>query len=420
MRLVLSIIIFLSVFTISIADAQLQLSLTQGVRGATPVAVLDFTGSKDAAAKLTTTIAHDLNNSGRLAAEHFSTQQSNADWRKAKINYTLSGSANCSGGRCAVDIVLDNVFSDNQRQLLDLDYHAKVGDLQQLAHTISDAVYKQLTGVRGVFNTRIAYVSRQGQGAQLKYNLVVADYDGANPQVLFSSLWPVMSPAWSPDGSSLAYVSFEGNRAAIYLQDLLTGARKKILSAPGINGAPAFSPDGAKMAIVESTSGNPKIYRYDLKTAKLSALTDGYSIDTEPSFSPDGKGIVFTSNRGGTPQIYYYDFASSNVKRITYAGPYNAHAEYLPDGKGLVYMHRSDFGWTIAYKDLSSGQLTELTDAGAAESPSIAPNGQMLIYATRFGRRGGLAEVSLDTKVHLRLPTAQGSVQEPAWSPYLT
>ena len=420
MRLVLKIILSSLLLWAGQAFAQLQLSLTQGVRGAAPVAVADFTGNKAAAKVISQLLRQDLNNSGRFAAERFTAAFSQASLRAAKMNYAISGSANCIANSCSVAVSLDNVFSNAHSHLLALNYTVSQSDLKALAHSISDAIYKQLTGYRGIFSTRIAYVLVQKTAKLPYYNLIVADYDGSNPHVLLHSLWPIMSPAWSPDGTNIAYVSFEGNRAAIYLQNLSSGTRSKLLAAPGINGAPAFSPDGSKIALVESVSGSPKIYLYDLKNKALKQLTTGYAIDTEPYFAPSGAGLVFTSNRGGTPQIYYYNFSDSKVKRITYTGSYNAHAEYLPDSKSIVYMHRTDDGWVVAMQNLQTGNVTNLTDSSFAESPSLAPNGQMLIYATRYGRREGLAEVSIDAKVQIHLPTADGSVREPAWSPFLT
>ena len=254
------------------AWADLHLSLTQGVRGATPIAVQDFDGADQDSKLISSVLRRDLNNSGRFAAEQFGEQATQAQLRSSKMTYAVSGAVNCIADSCTVHVVLDSLYSSQGASLLDLNYTANKSDLTSLTHTIGDAVYKQLTGHRGIFNTRIAYVVVQNTSKLPSYNLVVADYDGANPHILLHSLWPIMSPAWSPDGSSVAYVSFEGNRSAIYLQDLATGSRQKLLAAPGINAAPAFSPDGSQIALVESVSGNPKIYLYSLNIYHLTKV----------------------------------------------------------------------------------------------------------------------------------------------------
>lgn len=407
------------------ACAALQLSLTQGIKAATPLAVLPFSGSANlpSGANIATVIRNDLSSTGQFRVPMPSSWQNNTDYRAAGMSDVLSGSIQPNNDKRSVRVRLQNIVAANPENLINETYSISnsAQDLRPLAHSISDDVYQRLTGIRGNFSTRLAYILvNKAKTTMPEYSLVVSDADGANSHTLLNSYWPIMSPAWSPDGKQLAYVSFVGNRAAIYVQTLADATRKKLLDAPGINGAPAFSPDGKKIAAVLSISGNPNLYLVDLATGKKQQLTKGFAIDTDPSFASDGSALIFTSNRGGGPQIYKYDFASSSVKRLTFSGPYNADARYLPDGKNIVFMHRDDNGFAIAIQNLESGQMQVLTNSGFAESPSVAPNGQMIIYATRFAGRGSLAEVSIDGKVQLRLPSANGSLREPAWSPFLT
>ena len=408
-----------------LADAQLQLSLTQGVKAATPLAVLAFTGPANLPSgdNMATVIRSDLSSTGQFNVPSLDTWQGNHDWHAAGMSDVLQGGIKADSNMRKVHVLLQNVLAASPANLINESYTISndPGDLRPLTHSISDDVYQRLTGIKGIFSTRIAYVLVKNENTTTPdYALVVADFDGANPHTLLHSYWPIMSPSWSPDGKKLAYVSFVGNRAGVYVQTLADATRKKLLDAPGINGAPAFSPDGKSMAVVLTVSGNPNLYLVDLASGSRRQLTQGFSIDTEPSFSEDGSSLLFTSNRGGAPQIYKYLLSSGNIERVTFAGPYNADARYLPDGKSIVFMHRGDNGFSIATQDLATGQVQVLTRSGFAESPSIAPNGQMIIYATRISGRDSLAEVSIDGKVQLRLPSPQGGVREPAWSPFLT
>lgn len=399
-------------FTPLVSHAELTLELTQGMSQAIPIAIIPFSGTAVLAPggqSVDGIVRNDLNNSGQFQTVSFN-----------EAYYILKGSItpDPDNNRYSVSIELSSA-GNSSPALFKKVFQVKKSELRQLAHTISDLIYQQLTGARGVFNTKIAYILRQWPvDAAPTYALEVADVDGFNPQTLLVSSEPLMSPSWSPDGHNIAYVSFENHRAAIYLQNVFNGRRHLVSSFDGINGAPAFSPDGSQMAVVLTRTGNPKIYTLDLNTLKLKQITTGYSIDTEPRWSMNGDYLIFTSDRSGTPQIYRYDFSDGKTRRLTYQGNYNARASLLPNGQALVLMHRESNSFGIAKMDLISGSMRVLTDSGVDESPSLAPNGKMVLYATKYQGRGVLAMVSIDGRIKLRLPARAGNVQEPAWSPY--
>lgn len=403
------------------AQAALHLELTQGMNAAIPIVIVPFVNQSNNVPGNTTlsqVISSDLQNSGQFTV---TTSQKSA-------NDLVTGQVRQIGSnRYEVSFQLVNLYAqanataaNNSATLLNLSFTANQAGLRGLAHHISDLIYQKLTGVRGVFSTKIAYVLVQRYvNRPSHYQLIVADQDGFNPQTLLSSDQPIMSPTWTPDGRELAYVSFEGHHASIYIQNLATGGRSVISRYPGMNNAPAFSPRGRRLALVLTLSGNPNIFVMDLAGRRLTQITNDYSIDTEPTWSPDGNALFFTSNRAGGPEIYQYDFATRQVSRITFDGNYNARACLTPDGKTLVMMHRDSESFNIAKQDLTSGRMTILTDGGSDDSPSLAPNGKMVLYGTRFAGRNVLGLVSIDGRVKLRLPSQIGDVQDPSWSPYL-
>lgn len=436
--------LLLGLFTFLFAQtlwAELRIEVTQGVGKAIPIAVVPLAGNP-LPEKIMQIVHDDLASSGEFRvldpnAINLERASNFNYWKEQGVDYVVMARAQMNGlQQYEVNYELIDVLQANMGSALaDVNANKNVAtnpvllqkrevagatQLRALAHHISDEVYEKLTGVRGIFSTRIAYVTVQWQTNRApSYRLEVADADGANPKPLLVSPEPVMSPAWSPDGRRIAYVSFEKQRAEIYISDLATGQRRLVSKYPGINGAPAWSPDGTKLALVLSKENVAKIYILDLATNQFTPITQGSAIDTEPRWAPDGQSLVFTSSRGGNAQIYRVHLADKRVERLTYEGSYNARGSLTPDGKHLVMIHRSENAYHIAVQDLANKQLYILTQTRMDESPSVAPNGRMIIYGTREGGQRTLAEVSIDGRVKLRLPTASGDVQEPAWSPFL-
>jgi TolB protein len=342
-------------------------------------------------------------------------------WRALRQDFIVVGRV-VDGGEGSYRVEYELFDVAKQERLLGLAMTARANAMRDVAHQIADAIYEKILGVRGAFWTRIAYVTASGSGRNMRYALMVADSDGYNPQTIVRSAEPLLSPAWSPDGRKLAYVSFEGGNSAIFLQDIATGAREKLSSFRGINGAPAFSPDGSKLALTLSRSGNPEIYVMDIGSRQLRQLTNQSSIDTEPTWSADGSSIYFTSDRGGRPQIYRVPAGGGSASRVTFEGSYNATATVSYDSKKIAVAQGSGNTYRIAMMDSSLGspRWSSLSPGSLDESPSFAPNASMVLYAAREGGRGVLYAVSADARVRQRLVLADGDVREPAWSPYRT
>lgn len=414
--------------------AALQLELTQGVDKAIPIGVVPFAGQTSGEEQnIASIIQADLNFSGRFKVinasqasqqPHSAAEVNYGFWRNQGTDNLVVGSVTPIGGdRFKVSFALLDVINagtNGQHVLLQQDFTVGQAGLRRLAHHISDLIYQKITGIRGVFSTKIAYVLvKRWPDRAPEYRLEVADMDGFNPRAILVSKSPIMSPSWSPDGKQITYVSFENRRSAIYISDVATGARRQVSGFPGINGAPSFSPDGRQLAMVLSKEDKPKVYVKDLVSNNVRQITDGWSIDTEPHWAPDGRSLIFTSDRGGAPQIYRVDLATATTTRLTFNGNFNARASYTPDGNGLVMIHREDRQYYIAMQDLASGRVLLLSSTGYDQSPSIAPNGSMVIYATQVGGRPVLGISSTDGRVKIRLPARDGDVQEPAWSPFL-
>lgn len=413
------------------AAAQLQIEIIDGNPSALPIAIVPFQwleAGPPPSDPVEAIVAGDLYRSGLFAPMDVADMPERpvepeairfGTWRLLKTDYIVIGKVRTAPDGLGHEIIYQLYDVHKQEQLLSRITTVGAGDLRFGAHRVADAIYEKLTGVPGAFSTRIAYVTATGVGNGSRYELVVADADGYGPQSIVGSPEPLLSPAWSPDGRKLAYVSFEQGNSAIYVQDVSTGARELISSGRGINGAPAFSPDGRKMALTLSRSGNPEIYVRDMATGRTEQLTNHWSIDTEPVFAPDGRYIYFTSDRGGRPQIYRVPVAGGNPERVTLEGEYNARASVSPDGRKIAVAQGRGNEYRIAVWDIGAERFMVLTPGRLDESPSFAPNGSMILYATREGDRGVLSAVSADGSVRTRLILSEGDVREPAWSPVI-
>ncbi len=342
------------------------------------------------------------------------------DWKILGQEFLVIGnvSPGSAGGQILNLYVYDVVA---ERLLAAQAIEGASGQWRDMAHKAADIVFEQATGIPGAFSTRLMYVlaRRLGTGGA-SFKLEISDSDGERVRTVHESPEPILSASWSPSGREVAYVSFDTGRSAIYLHDLVEDPREKIAEFPGNNSAPPYSPDGKDLAMVLSKDGNPEIYVMNLATRALRRMTQNRAIDTEPSYSPDGTKIAFTSDRGGKPQIYQLDAQTGEFEsRLTNEGDYNARAQHMPDGKNLVFVHRQQGIFHIAWQSLVTNDFRILTQTELDESPSVAPNGAMLIYATQFDGQGILAVVSVDGRVKYRLPSSEGDVREPAWSPYL-
>lgn len=418
-------------FTASAQQQGLEIDIVGGNASALPIAVVPMPYQGSAAAPGTdvaSVVRADLERSGAFRAlpeasmverPTRSGEVQYPTWRALKQDYLVVGRVVDAGaGSYRVEYELFDVAK--QERMLGLALTARSNAMRDVAHQMADAIYEKILGVRGAFWTRIAYITQTGLGKQARYALMVADSDGYNPQTVVRSAEPLLSPSWSPDGSRLAYVSFERGNSSIYIQNISTGARELVTSFRGINGAPTFSPDGRRLALTLSRSGNPEIYVMDLGSKQLTQLTNQFGIDTEPTWSADGGTIYFTSDRGGRPQIYRVSSSGGSASRVTFQGNYNATATVSYDGKKIAVAQGSGNNYRIAMMDSSLGspRWSTLSPGSLDESPSFAPNASMVLYAAREGRRGVLYAVSADARVRQRLVLADGDVREPAWSPY--
>lgn len=424
--ILLSVVLAISAMT---AQAQLTIEISQGSDNPTAIAVVPFAwqGTGAPPEEIASIIDGDLARSGQFApvarTDMLGSPTSEAevfyrDWRSINAEYLLLGRVSGTDP-LRVDYELFDVL---RQQKVATGYESgPARDARMLAHRVADAIYEKLTGVPGAFATKLLYISvARVPGGKDYSRLTMSDSDGARPVVLLETQEPLLTPSWAPDGKNIAYVSFETGRPAIYRQELATGKRQQLTNFKGLNSSPAWSPDGRSMAMVLSKDGSPDIYLMDLATKQLKQLTRHYAIDTEPTWMPDGQSLLFTSDRGGKPQIYRYDLRSGKVDRVTFEGSYNARARVSQDGRSVVMVHRQDRRFHIALLDMVTNRMQILTQTDLDESPSIAPNGSMVLYATKQAGRGILAAVAVDGAAKFKLPAREGEVREPAWSPYLS
>ena len=399
--------------------------------GAIPIAVVPF-GWQSAGVSdtdIAAVIRSDLDRTGQFVAlrndRYIEVPNTSAEvkfetWRALKQNYVVVGRVlDTPNNTYRIEFSLMAVGT--QKVDLGIAITARPNDLRAAAHQIADMIYEKITGVRGAFSTRIAYVTSTGLGVKRQYKLIVADSDGYNPTPMVTSNKPLLSPAWSPDSRRLAYVSFERDASAIYVHELSTGARRLLSANRGINGSPSFSPDGTKVALTLSRTGNPEIYSMDLASGALTQLTKSFSIDTEPVWMPGGQQVLFTSDRGGRPQIYRMNADGSDVRRLTFEGTENARASVSADGKRIAVAQGQRNVYSIAMIDRERGEpglVSKVSHGRLDESPSFAPNGMMILYAAREGGRGYLVASSVDGQTTQRISIVEGDVREPAWSPF--
>lgn len=431
MRLMLKTLLVAIAVLSSTAHAALTIEITGGATIQIPVAIAPFAGEGAGPDRISAIVAADLARSGLFkildtaGISPLPQRPSDvklADWKaRGAAALAIGTVVPQPGGKFDVQFrLIDTVKQDPQApggviQLAGYSLPSSPALLRLTAHQVADIIYEKLTGDVGVFATRIAYITKRGG----LYELQVADSDGFNAQTVYSSREPIISAAWSPDGSQLAYVAFDHKKPIVYTQVLASGKRSTLANFKGSNSAPAWSPDGKQLAVVLTKDGSSQIYSINADGSGLKRLSNSSGIDTEPSWSPDGRYLLFTSDRGGSPQIYRMPAYGGEPVRLTFQGSYNVTPRYSPDGKSFVFIQRESGKFRVVMQEISSGQMQVLTDNAQDESPTFAPNGKMILYATEQLGRGSLAAVSSDGRVKQRLTAQSGDVREPAWGPLL-
>jgi TolB protein len=415
---------FLTALVALAAHAQLTIDITTSGGRQIPVAILPFAGEAAQPQPVSTVVGADLARTGlfrlvnAMGVSPLPTEPSEVnfvDWQARTAEALVIGKIEPQpDGRVEVRFRLFDV--QKQSQLASFSYVVAPAQLRATAHRIADVIYERLTGEKGVFSTKVTYVVKRGA----RYELQVADADGANAQAVLASNEPIISPSWSPDGSRIAYVSFDQKKPIVVVQNLAQGTTKVVANYWGNNSAPAWSPDGSRLAVTLTRDGISQIYAIPAAGGEPRRMTTTPAIDTEASFSPDGKWIAFTSDRGGSPQIYRMPAEGGQAQRLTFEGSYNVRPRFSPDGKSIAFVQREAGRFRIAVLEIGSGQVTVLTDGVLDDSPSYAPNGKMILYEAQVGGRGQLAAVSSDGRVRQRLVSSAGDVRDPAWGPLPT
>ena len=403
----------------SVTAQQMRIEVTGVGANQVPIAIANFGGEAKPQPAVDSVIRSDLARSGLFRIIDINaalTETATLDlgsFRSMGADSALVGSVNkASNGR--IDVRYKLVDTVRQSVLVEESLVAAEADARLAGHRVADVVYEKLTGIKGIFSTRIAFVTKQGN----RYKLNVADWDGQNVQTALNSGEPIISPTWSPDGTRLAYVSFEARKPVVYVHNLASGQRKAVAEFRGSNSAPAWSPDGTQLAVTLTRDGGSQIYLISSSGGESKRLTQSSGIDTEPVFAPDGSAIYFTSDRGGSPQIYRMKIADGATSRVTFGSTYNVSPRISPDGKQLAFISRRDGKFYVAIKDVASGTESMLTDTGREESPSFAPNGRWVMYSTDAGSGEYLMAVTTDGRIKQRLTSSNGDIREPAWGPY--
>jgi TolB protein len=407
------------------AYAQLSIEITGAGANRIPIAIADFAGERIVSQALTSVVRGDLERSGwfrLIEPGALATMEPNAgnigELKSRGADAYIAGTVAPAGQGA------DGGRFESRFRLFDLPKQASLGgqtyahgsnQLRATGHRISDFVYEKLTGEHGVFSTRIAYVVKSTG----RFELQIADADGMNAQAALASREPIISPTWSPDGAKLAYVSFEAKKPVVYVHDLASGRRHVAANFKGSNSAPAWSPDGRRLAVVLTKDGSSQLYTLNVDGSGVTRLASSSGIDTEPQFSPDGQWIYFTSDRGGSPQIYRIGAAGGNAERVTFEGSYNVTPRLSPDGKNMAFVSRNGGRFQLTLMDLATKQSQILTDTAKDESPSFAPNGRTILYASEINGRGVLGTVSIDGRIKQKLSVQAADVREPAWGPQL-
>lgn len=429
-KLFIRTVIFVSFLSPMAALADLDIVITKGYDTKSKIAIVPFFwgGQAMLPERIDNIISDNLIRTGRfqlLSSNEMLSQPSTEqavfyrDWRLLGQEYIVIGHLEPQSDKSVeAKIVLFDIVKN--KPMASVTQVVQMSQLRDFAHSLSDLIYERITGVRGIFSTRIAFVTRKTlSSTQYDYRLQIADADGQRARTVYRSKEPIISVAWSHDGQKLAFANKVGDRWKIFIQDIKSGKVNTISNASGYTSSPSFSSDGRYLAYVSSSRNSPEIYVYDFQTGTSERLTRNSYIDTEPSFSPDSKSIVFTSEKGGRPQIYRYDLASKQSERLTFEGAQNFRAKYSSDGKYLVFVHLNNGRFHVASMDIATRDVRVLTETNLDESPSIAPNGTMLVYSTQRGGRGVLSWVSLDGQVTSQMKSEFGDVLEPSWSPYL-